>query len=78
VRAAAERTKPSAERLPAYSDARLLPLQKELLDQKPVDGPLELNLEFWFSKTREYLTTDDPATKLLLGKESPEHWPPGW
>ena len=73
VRAAAERTKPSAERLPAYSDARLPLLQKELLDQRPIDRPLEeLHLEFWFSKTREYLTTDDPATTLLLGKESPE------
>jgi hypothetical protein len=73
VRAAQERAKPSAERLPAYAEPRLPLLQKELLDAKPVDAPLEqLYLEFWLSKTREYLTADDPATKLLLGKESPE------
>jgi hypothetical protein len=73
VRAAQERAKPSTERLPEYSDSRLALMQKELLDEAPVDQPLEqLYLEFWLSKTREYLTADDPLTKLLLGKESPE------
>ncbi|HEY8616818.1 S46 family peptidase [Phenylobacterium sp.] len=73
VRAARERTKPSAERLPAYADTRLPLLEKTLLDVKPVDAPLEqLYLEHWLLKTREYLTVDDPAVKLLLGKESPE------
>jgi hypothetical protein len=73
VRAAQERAKPSSERLPEYSDSRLALMQKELLDEAPVDQPLEqLYLEFWLSKTREYLTADDPLTKLLLGKESPE------
>jgi hypothetical protein len=73
VRAAKERAKPSSERLPEFSDARLALMEKELLDVRPVDGPLEeLHLAFWLSKTREYLTTDDPAVKLLLGKESPE------
>src|SRR6185312_9420152 len=36
VRAAAERQKPSAERLPGYSDSRLPLLQKEVLDVAPV------------------------------------------
>lgn len=73
VRAAQERAKPSTDRLPEYADARLPLLEKQILDEKPVDTPLEqLYLEFWLSKTREYLTADDPATKLLLGKESPE------
>jgi hypothetical protein len=73
VRGAQERAKPSAERLPEYADARLPLLEKTLLDEKPIDAPLEqLYLEYWLSKTREYLTADDPATKLLLGKESPE------
>jgi hypothetical protein len=73
VRAAQEREKPSAERLPEYAEARLPLLQKQLLDAQPVDAPLEkMYLSFWLSKTREYLTVDDPATKLLLGKESPE------
>ncbi len=73
VRAAQERTKPSADRLPGYSDAKLPLMEKELLDDAKVDPPLEqLYLSFWLSKTREYLTADDPITKLVLGKESPE------
>jgi V8-like Glu-specific endopeptidase len=73
VRGAEERAKPSAERLPEYSDGRLALLGKQLLDEQPIDKPLEqIYLAFWLSKTREYLTTDDAATKALLGKESPE------
>jgi hypothetical protein len=73
VRSAEERAKPSAERLPEYADARLALVEKQLLDAKPVDAALEeLYLAFWLSKTREYLTTDDPAVKALLGKDSPE------
>ncbi|MEK7429295.1 MAG: S46 family peptidase [Pseudomonadota bacterium] len=73
VRAAQERAKPTADRLPEYADARLPLVQKQLLDAKPVDAALEeVYLGFWLSKTREYLTTDDVAVKALLGKESPE------
>ena len=73
VRAAAERQKPSAERLPGYSDSALPRLEKVLLDAKPIEKPLEqLTLEFWLSKVRELLTADDPSTKLILGKDSPE------
>ncbi len=32
----------------------------------------QLKLEWCLSKAREYLGADDPQTKLLLGKESPE------
>ncbi|MCA6272120.1 MAG: S46 family peptidase, partial [Phenylobacterium sp.] len=73
VRAARERTLPNTQRLPAYADARLPLLEKQLLDASPVDPALEqLELEFWLLKTREYLTADDPVTRLLLGRESPE------
>lgn len=73
VRGAQERAKPAAERLPEYADTRLPLLEKRLLDVRPVDAPLErLYLEHWLLKTREYLTADAPAVKLLLGKESPE------
>lgn len=73
VRAAQERAKPNTERLAEYSEARLPLLEKRLLDVRPIDKPLEeMFLSFWLSKTREYLTTDDPATQLLLGKDSPE------
>jgi V8-like Glu-specific endopeptidase len=73
VRAAAERQKPSPERLPGYADSQLPLLEKQVLDVAPVYPSLEqVRLEYWLSKAREYLTADDPDTKLLLGKESPE------
>jgi hypothetical protein len=73
VRAAQERAKPSAERLPGYADSQLPLLEKQVLDPRPVYPELEqLTLEFWLSKTREYLTADAPQTRLLLGKDSPE------
>lgn len=73
VRAAAERQKPSADRLPGYADSQLPLLEKEVLDVKPVEPALEQQLlEFWLSKSREYLTADNPYTHLLLGRDSPE------
>jgi V8-like Glu-specific endopeptidase len=32
----------------------------------------EIRLRYWLSKTREYLTVDNPQVKALLGRESPE------
>ena len=32
----------------------------------------EIRLRYWLSKTREYLTVDNPEVKMLLGRESPE------
>jgi hypothetical protein len=32
----------------------------------------EINLDFWMTKTREYLTADGADTKLVLGKDSPQ------
>ncbi len=73
VRAAAERNKPNGERLREYTDARLPLIQKNLLDDRPIYPELEqVTLEFWLSKLREYLTVDDPRTKIFLGKDSPE------
>ena len=73
VRAAQERTKPSAERLPGYADSQLPLMEKEVLDPRPIYPDLEqLTLEFWLSKAREYMTADAPGTKLLLGRDSPE------
>ena len=72
VRASAERAKPNAERLPEYADARLPLLEKTLLDPEPVEPDLErLQLEFWLTKLREYLTADAPETALFLGRDSP-------
>ena len=73
VRAAQEREKPSAERLPGYADSQLPLLEKEVLDTRRVYPELEqVTLEFWLTKVREYLTADDPNTKLILGRDSPE------
>ena len=73
VRAAQERARPNAERLPDYSDSALPLVEKQLLDPEPIAPWLEeLKIGFWLSKTREYLTVDDPAVKTLLGPESPE------
>jgi hypothetical protein len=73
VRAASERSKPNAERLPGYSDSALPLLEKQVLDKKPIYPWLDqLMMEWSLSKSREYLGADDPQTKLLLGKESPE------
>ena len=73
VRAGEERTKPNGDRLPGYTESALPLLEKQVLDAHPVYPWLEkLILEWSLSKGREYLGADDPDTKLLLGKESPE------
>jgi len=73
VRAAEERSKPNGDRLPGYTDSALPLLEKQTLDAKPIVPWLDrLELEWSLSKAREYLGADDPDTKLLLGKESPE------
>ena len=73
VRAAQERAKPSDQRLPEYTDSRLGGVQARLFAERPVYRSLErLQVEWWLSKTREWLTADDPRVKILLGKESPE------
>lgn len=73
VRAAQEREKPSAERLPEYADSRLSAVQNALFAERPVYPSLEqVRLEWWLSKTREWLTVDDPRVRGLLGRESPE------
>ncbi|HXQ16723.1 MAG TPA: S46 family peptidase [Caulobacteraceae bacterium] len=73
VRAAAERAKPSPDRLPGYDDSRLPFVEREVLAPVPVDAVTEqLTLEFWLAKARELLGADDPDVVLLLGGESPE------
>ncbi len=73
VRGAQERAKPSAERLPEYADSRLASVQSGLFAERPVYPTLEqVRMEWWLSKTREWLTVDDPRVRGLLGRESPE------
>ncbi|EGF90759.1 peptidase S46 family protein [Asticcacaulis biprosthecium C19] len=73
VRAAEEREKPSAERLPEFADSRLPWMRDKILAPYKVEKALdELLLGFTLSKSREYLGVDAPETRLLLGKASPE------
>jgi hypothetical protein len=73
VQGAAEREKPNAERLSAYSDSNLELTSKTLLDEAPVYPWMEqLEMAWSLSKAREYLGPDDADTRLMLGKDSPE------
>jgi hypothetical protein len=73
VRAADERAKPNAERLPAFTDGNLPEMERSMKEATPVyPGVERIGMEVWLSKTREYLTVDDPRVQRLLGKESPE------
>ncbi|MEJ0022494.1 MAG: S46 family peptidase [Alphaproteobacteria bacterium] len=73
VRGAAERAKPDNERLPGYTEASIGSTEASVLAATPIEKPLEtILISFWLSKTREYLTADDPFVHKVLGKESPE------
>ena len=73
VRGAQERAKPSDQRLPEFTDSRLSGVESRLFAERPTYPELEqIRLEWWLSKTREWLTVDNPAVRTLLGKESPE------
>ena len=73
VRGAQERAKPSAERLAEFGDARLSSVQTGLFAERPVYPSLDqVRMEWWLSKTREWLTVDNPNIRPLLGEESPE------
>jgi hypothetical protein len=73
VRGAQERAKPSDQRLPEFADSRLSGVESRLFAERPTYPELEqIRLEWWLSKTREWLTVDNPAVRTLLSKESPE------
>ncbi len=73
VRASKERAKPAAERRAGYSDADIQALGRRLAQDAPISSDIEtIYMSFWLSKTREYLTVDNPQVKALLGKDSPE------
>jgi len=73
LRAAEERTKPNAERLEEFGDARLPQLESQLFSEAPIYPEYEkVMLAFSLTKLREYLSPDHPVVKAVLGKESPE------
>lgn len=73
VRAAAERSKPNAERLREFTDASLPRLRQGLASPAPVYPELErLTLSFGFERMREWLGPDHPTVRALLSKDSPD------
>ena len=73
VRAAVERGKPNAERLRAYSDARLPAIEQALRGAAPVYPDLEkLKLSFSLERMREWLGPDDPVVKQVFGRDDPD------
>jgi Peptidase S46 len=72
VRAAAERPKPDADRLPEFADARRTEVEQELFSPAPISPDFEKTKLAWaLTKMRERLGADHPAVKQALGKESP-------
>jgi len=72
VRAAMEREKPNESRQREFTEAALPLLKAQILAPAPVYPDLEtLRLTFSFEKLVEYLGVDDPAVRLVLGRDSP-------
>jgi Peptidase S46 len=73
VRAADERAKPNAQRLPEYTDQSLARLARSIGAKTPFYADVEqLQLSFALTKLRESLGTDDPLVKTFLGNDSPD------
>ena len=73
VRAAQERARPTAERLPEYADSRLPLIGKVLLDDRPVSPDLErLLLELWLEQTRDSLAGTPALTHGVLADAKPD------
>jgi hypothetical protein len=73
VRAAAERSKPDADRLPAYRDANLPAVEERLFSTAPIYSRLETTtLAFSLTRFRQTLGADDSTVRLALGKASPD------
>jgi hypothetical protein len=73
LRAAAERTKPSTERLREYRDTALARVEQRVTAPIPVYPALEkLTLSFGLERMREWLGPDAPIVRQLLTKDSPD------
>ena len=72
TRAADERIKPPAERLPEYADARLALLTKTLLDDQPIDPEVErIDLQTWLEEVCATFGPGDPAAATVMDGETP-------
>ncbi len=73
VRAAAERARPDADRLPEYRDANLPALQQSLFSAAPIYPEFErTTLAFSLTALRQTLGADDAFVHQVLGQASPE------
>jgi hypothetical protein len=73
VRLAEERTKPNAERLPEYSEARLQTLTQSLLSEAPIYPDLEIvKLADSLSMLVEFLGAEHEVVQIALAGRSPQ------
>jgi hypothetical protein len=73
LRGAAERAKPSQDRLREYRETALPRVEQRLEAKVPVYPQLEkLTLSFSLERMREWLGPDDPIVRQLLAKDSPD------
>jgi hypothetical protein len=73
VRAAAERPKPSDQRLREYRDTALPRIQQQMGANTPIYPELEqLTLSFSLERMREWLGPDDVTVRQLLAHDSPD------
>jgi len=73
VRHAEEAKKPNGERLREFTESALPAVKQRLASTAPVYPDYEkVKLAFSLTKMREWLGTDDPLVRQILGKQSPE------
>ena len=79
VRGAEERKKPNAERLREFTESQLPSVTQSLFSTAPVYPDFEkVKLVWSLTKLREWLGTDSPFVRKVLGKESPEALADKW
>jgi V8-like Glu-specific endopeptidase len=67
------RTIVRASKNTTMTDAQRARLVAAVGAETPIATDMEkIRMRYWLSKTREYLTVDNPQVKALLGRESPE------
>ena len=62
-----------AAKNPTMTEAQRARMAEAIGEDTPVSADMEeIRMRYWLSKTREYLTVDNPQVKAMLGRESPE------
>jgi V8-like Glu-specific endopeptidase len=62
-----------AAKAPGMTEDQRARLAAAMGEETPIYLDMEaLRMRYWLSKTREYLTVDNPQVKAMLGRESPE------